>query len=240
MAETTENEIEEEQTSNIFSLSPPEKKVFVVGPFNTGTNLMAKILMECTDVENKDSIKNSGNDNICWKHALNIDEFVQDPNAIVIVMYKNIYNWLYSIKKEKYEIKMTHIHMPVEIRDQKFLNIIDLYNSYYRMYMHHIVNNPNVIFVNYRGIIDKNKSSVYRYLRNKLQSVGIKMTAPTKKLVEVLNKPAKIHGGSVSASDEALAQWSKNQILFREFIHRRTTIGKFVSKDILRFFENLP
>ena len=102
--------------------------VYIFGPFNSGTNLIMKIitLMPINNV-----IVNEEN---VWKHTIKspeIQQIIDNKNNIVIFMYKNVYNWLYSIKKCSYDIVFSNMYSEVGLYSKKFANMIELYNFYY-------------------------------------------------------------------------------------------------------------
>jgi hypothetical protein len=71
-------------------------KIIILGPFNSGTNLIEKIFI------NHDIIYN---ETIYWKHTILIDtlcKLCEIKDVIIIIMYRNIYNWLNSINNTKY------------------------------------------------------------------------------------------------------------------------------------------
>ena len=121
------------------------KLIYVIGPFNSGTNLLDQVINNCNCI---DLISNTKitytyfkNYPFCnYKHTLDfesITKFLDDPNNIVIIMYKNIYNWIYSIKKTHYGIKFddANLYSSVNLWGKKYKNIIEIYNYYYTNYL---------------------------------------------------------------------------------------------------------
>lgn len=203
-------------------------KIRVFGPFHTGTNLIHTIINESGCVIQTDGkiIASSQND----KHDLN-PLFSEDE--FVILMYKNVYNWIYSINKEPYDMVFNELTSSVSFRGETFQNIICLYNSYYLSYMN-LLQNKNVIYLDYAKIIDK--ESGFDYINAKLEQMGL-VLQNKENFMEILGKPAKTHGFSRQNSDDALAHYLPNQSLYKDFIHNQSPIGHFVDSEITDFFE---
>ena len=112
------------------------KRIHIIGPFNTGTNLLFNIInnSECIDLTQNITFTIEHQHKPFGKHTLEIktiETYLNNPDNLLIIMYKNIYNWLYSIKKEEYDIIYTKLFLPVELYGKKFPNMIELYNFYY-------------------------------------------------------------------------------------------------------------
>ena len=78
-------------------------KIQILGPFNTGTNLLAKILKKNINQDIK--IHREGH-TLFWKHTIDrskIDEYIEsNPDTLFICLYKPIQNWICSMKKASY------------------------------------------------------------------------------------------------------------------------------------------
>jgi len=223
-------------------------QVFCIGPFNTGTNLLEKIL------SNSDSINTNKNErikiinkerdewipNVNFKHCFlrNIlDKYIHSKNTGIIILYKNVYNWLYSMKKEPYDIKMikNKLFDTLLFGQYKFDDIIQVYNLYYTMYMDIIEKNSNVIFVDYYKLI--NNDSSFEYLNQKLSSLGIKVNN-REKMMKELNKPAKKHGKCIQNSNIALQNYLSNQELVKQFVIQNTKLNHTINTKVIEYFEN--
>jgi len=115
------------------------KQLQVMGPFNSGTNLLIRILMEnCEDITSGSLVNIS--ENMCfWKHTLRrdfIDAHIHDPDKIFIILFKHLYNWIPSIEKNPYDIIfLDHDIMgSIQMQNFRYDNIVQLYNRYYRLY----------------------------------------------------------------------------------------------------------
>lgn len=221
-------------------------QIFCIGPFNTGTNLLQNIISnaDCISIENNKLIKLRNIENEPWIKGVNVkhcfsrnvlNQFIYTKNMGVIILYKNVYNWIYSIKKEPYEFKFNKIFDTVIIDKYIFKNIIETYNLYYTMYMNILEKNSNVVFVDYYKLI--NNETCFDYLNHKLLPLGIKISNK-EKMMEQLNKPAKQHGMCIQNSLFAVNQYISNQELVQNFIIKNTNLSNSINNQIIHYFEN--
>ena len=119
-------------------LNPPGEptKVQVLGPFNSGTNILLLILMDnCVDRWGRKIF--SSENMLMWKHTLRTDfiaNAISKPTNLFIILYKRVYNWIDSIHRNSYDIilhdgafgKATMQGIPYD-------NLVVLYNRYYEM-----------------------------------------------------------------------------------------------------------
>ena len=221
------------------------ESIEIFGPFNTGTNLIIKIL-KCSQCINKITqqkikvIDDKMDDNgIAMKHTINEKQLQQirdNKTKMVVIMYKNIFNWIFSIKKESYDIKFTKLNNTVKYDNNTYENIICLYNYYYNMYIKLFQNNSNVIFLDYYKIIDKN--ICYDYINSKLSLKDLYIESKYN-LLQTLAEPSKTHGISHKNSDDAINSYISNQILVKNYIINYTKIYNDVDHNIINYFENM-
>jgi hypothetical protein len=221
------------------------KNVYVIGPFNTGTNLVHKLFetSQCINNTTGEKLfirypKHQYWKGICNKHLTNvkiINSYVKNSDSLIIIMYKNIFNWIYSLKKESYDIKFAKIDDPITFLGNKYKNTVQLYNYYYSMYMFLIKQNKNVMFLDYEKII--NKDTCFEYINLKLENYNLHLSSKAE-IIKVLNKPSKTHGNPVNNSDEALELYLKNQTLVKTFLLKNTHMHKDVNQNIIDYFEN--
>ena len=220
------------------------KEIHIFGPVNTGTNLIIKIINNCKCIDKTtQQILHAGDQLKLWnnqtaiKHCTNINVIQNDINnsdTLAIIMYKNVYNWIYSLKKKSYEIKFNGLNKPVIFNKNIYKNAIQLYNYYYSTYINLINKNKNVIFLDYYKIIDK--ETCFNYINSKLEKYNLYLES-NNKLIETLNKSSKDHGNPVKNSDEALKSYLSNKLLVKKFIIRNTNINKDVNNQIIKYFE---
>ena len=216
------------------------KRVHVIGPFNSGTNLLFNIISKCQCVELTTNEKIKIGDNVhdpFDKHTLkindDIDNYLKDDNNLLIIMYKEVYNWLFSIKKQSYDLKYTKLYLPVNFRGKNFKNVIDVYNYYYINYMNLIKKSKNVVFLDYKKVIDKNTS--YNYINNELSKLNITVLSQPKFNIQ-LNTKSKKHGKPVKNSEEAKNSYNHNQIMVRKFITKIPILKKSINHQLESFY----
>lgn len=216
------------------------KQVHIIGPYNTGTNLLFNIInnCECLDLINNQTVSILHQHKPFDKHTLDIkliENYLNNPNNILIIMYKNVYNWLYSIKKSHYFIKYTKLYLPVELNNQKFPNMIELYNYYYINYMSLLNRYPNAIFLDYKKVI--NISSSYDYINDKLSKNNLSINSKNN-CNKTLMTPAKTHGNPVKNTMEAQKGYLNKQIMVKNFIIQNKKFGNSIKSVLFDYFEN--
>jgi hypothetical protein len=228
-------------------------KIIILGPHNTGTNLLQKILENCRCSLIGKNLSPLIDNTIIWKHNFDfehINNLLQHENNLVIFMYKNIFNWLFSMKKDSYEFDFKTIHGEAtfnglgnkELYNKPFFappkkifkNIIEVYNIYYANYIDCLNKYKNIIFLDYAKIIDK--TICFSYINNKLKSINLKIFDENN-LLKILSEPSKNHGNSVKNSEVAYANYYSNQLLVKNFIMQRDFIKHFIRYDIISFYE---
>lgn len=190
------------------SLMP--KSLQVLGIFNTGTNLIYNILSNYRFLSS----------DFMYKHEINLDiieKNIHENSNIFIIMYKPLYNWLFSIQKASYSIEFTEKKFDDEIKyvGKNFQNIIELYNEYYSMYKKLLIHD-NVIMINYFKMIDPLNG--FKYLQKKLRKLGFDYVDEQFYRYQ-LNKSSKTHGKPVKNADEAINRKDQIKIQMQNFVH---------------------
>lgn len=208
----------------------------ILGPFNSGTNLITKLLQNnCKFNDKIINIGYQGHTKI-WKHTFNINEIkdISDDNTFFVIMYRHPYLWINSNFKISYEIKgLDNVRSNITLRDDKYNNIVELYNFYYNMYIELIKNNKNVIWLDYSKIVDKNES--FGYISSKLSEKNIKLNS-NQILQFWLSRPCKGDGNPVRNSDQALHRCNNKESLFNEA--DKQFINEHLDSNIIDFFES--
>ena len=231
-------------------------QIYVFGPYNSGTNIIDKVLTRCKCINKttSQSIFNATpkiNAAPIWKHTIKkpeLQKIINNPNNIVIFMYKNIYNWISSIQKSPYNIKFKNtdkremlnnniiLAEPQFNYNHTFGNIIHLYNLYYSNYLSLLVEHPkNVIFLDYYKIINRDTS--FNYLNDKLNAVHLKIVNECE-FLNILSVPSKSHGLSVKNSQEAYSKYMSTNIRIKIYLLNKTKIHEYVNNNIIHYFEN--
>jgi hypothetical protein len=227
------------------------KKIIIIGPFCTGTNLINNILFDnCYDLQYDKKISIIENNNNYWKHTLNMELLYEiiDENTLIIVMYRNIYNWISSICITKYWFNFDKINKSVifdfpigkyckiEKKFHKkciFNNIFDIYNLYYRNYLQMKKDNKNIIYIDYKKIIMENN---FDYLNNKLNEYNL-YVKDKNKFITQLNKPSKNHGNCVKNNIIASEKYEDEQLKINNLIELEN-LEHLIDYELLNFFDN--
>ncbi len=218
------------------------RMIKIIGPFNTGTNLLSKILVNnCVDLSCNSiclEFKNTNHDTKNFdKHTVNISEikqYLQNKDNLAIIMYKNVYNWLHSLKKAQYSLKGDRLCCTVELQGKTFPNAVELYNFYYMNYISLLNKFSNVIFLDYHKLIQGN---AYAYINSKFKKLNLTIRSESL-LAEVLNKPAKTHGKSVKSAKEAQQKYDNVHKLVQNFVKQNQSFKKSIKHDITMYFEH--
>jgi hypothetical protein len=200
------------------------KRFCVFGPINSGTNLITRILSQKYQ-----------HFEITYKHS--IDNHEIDPNMIYIIMYKNLYNWIASVKKEKYDIKFYNgLYNKINYKQRNFDNIVCLYNEYYNNYKQLLENHPkNIIAIDYYKLIDGIKG--FEYLNKQLKKINESINN-LNQFISVLIKPSKTHGKSVNNFKEAFKKREINNMFFKKEVTHY--LNKYLDQKLYDFFESNP
>ncbi|MCX5895442.1 MAG: hypothetical protein NTZ51_06395 [Proteobacteria bacterium] len=215
------------------------KRIHIIGPFNTGTNLLFNIInnSNCVDLTQNITLTIEHQHKPFNKHTLEIktiETYLNNPDNLLIIMYKNIYNWLYSIKKEEYDIIYTKLFLPVELYGKKFPNMIELYNFYYINFMSILERYPNAIFLDYNKIIDYTTS--YDYVNFKLSKINLFISS-NEQFHKILMKPSKNHGEPVKNSIDAKQKYSSRQYVVKKFLINKPNFRRSIKNVLINYYE---
>ena len=172
----------------------------LLGPFNSGTNLVMKLLQDKL-------ICNFDGSTHYWKHGVNVDaiekKIQENKTTLFIVCYRPFYSWLKSLEKCHHNLVWDkQINSPARLNNYNFRNVTEMYEHYYNNYKKFIDKYPNVIKVEYYKICDNTIS--YDYMTTKLKQFNILL--PDKIIYDnILNIVSKNHSTqNVNNSQEAL------------------------------------
>jgi hypothetical protein len=171
------------------------------------------------------------------KHTLKINEitdYLANKDNLLIIMYKNVYNWLYSVKKSPYHIKFTKLYLEVELDSKKFPNMVELYNFYYINYLSILNRFQNVIFLDYEKVINTNTS--FDYVNSKLERLQLRILS-NEKFNEQLSKPAQSHGNPVKSAVDAKNKYKFNNDMVKGFVGKIPRLKKSIKPTLINYFE---
>ena len=220
------------------------KNIQLLGPFNCGTNLLFNMLNN--NLLNlhgeKVNVYNEGNlpAILVWKHTIvwnNLTALIdRSKTTLFIIMYKNIYNWINSIRNVPYDIKWNNkLNSNCKFLNRDFDSIVHLYNEYYVNYKK-LLHYSNVIVLDYYKLIEKDH--LIKYL-NKLDNYYLRIINEVQ-VLNSLNKNSKPHHNVKSVNNSKQAQENK-EINKKKIICEDNDffIQKHLDKSIEATFTNL-
>ena len=225
------------------------KKIQVLGPFNSGTNLIMKMIEDnCLSVEDGQMTKQSENF-FFWKHTLRkdfidkamLDNFHRD--GLLIMMYKHPFNWASSVFQTPYDIVFDDGMLGgVTMQGRKYSSIFELYDRYYTMYQQLIQEYPGkIVLLDYQKMIDQETCEAY--IHERLRQLGLVLVDRTK-IQDVLSYPSKTLGVQVKNAHEAVIKYSRVQENIRHILdvvagpQMKKTIEKIL-QDHVSYFTSL-
>lgn len=145
------------------------KKVQILGPFNSGTNLLHQILDQAYKVE----VGPIGS-TIIWKHTImdaakvgklkknRVEGKVLGDDVLKIVMVRDPYFWLRSLGKKRYTLESFSrspdnindlIVSECKLRSRRYANCVELWNAYYGNYLKHLSPFSSTLYIRYEQLI---------------------------------------------------------------------------------------
>jgi len=218
------------------------KKVQVLGPFNSGTNLLIKMLVNnCIEIEKPGDKVVVCENILMWKHTLR-HQFIrkralESKNHVFIIVYKNIYNWLFSVAISPYDIQIPKgLFGKLKMMNLEYNNIVDLHNHYCSMHKKLLEEFPDqIVAIDYFKLIQK--EGLIDYLKPKLEKIGLKLK-DEKNVVEKLDRPCKFEN-TVKNSNQALDKYHLVQEMMKSTIASHPDIAKCINFELMDYFENL-
>lgn len=201
------------------------KNVQIFGPFNSGTNLISRIMRY--GLNQSVNMKAAGGTHIC-KHTIKthvLEETVRkNKDTLFICMYRPMAYWIESIKNNLYDLVWDkNTQSPCMFRNVKYDTIFHLHKTYYDSYKNICSKYPNVIWLEYNILINKEIS--YQYLNNKLFKTNLRFKSK-EKIINILEKPSKNPNKEYGKNcDQALAHLNelKQKEIERKYLYSRET-----------------
>ena len=209
-------------------------KVQILGPFNSGTNLLHQILSKAYKVE----VGPIGS-TIIWKHTIMdatmmeqlgrdlVEGKVLGDDILKIVMVRDPYFWLRSLQgKKRYTLESMAgnvgdindvIVSGCKLRENRYANCVELWNAYYSNYIAHL--SPlSTLFIRYEQLIfepERVIGVISKYLQ--LRSKYNKMSKIMKIMQPPSNSRAKNYKDAIkynSVAENRVDQYSPEAIKF--------------------------
>lgn len=211
-------------------------KVFILGPYNSGTNLLQNIFAYINGHRNevshqwgrlpRDKQMHGGG-----KHTLidlpDLFDKVVQKNSLYIVCFRNIHSWINSCLKKNYKITIDEAD-DIKFCNRKWGSLVEVYNEYYTNYMKIIKKYDNVIFIEYSKIIEDKEG--FKYLRSKIKPFGLHIN---KKYFDYCLSVPSHHRGTVGNSKNA--QKKEKKVI--NSINDHTKFVTDVKKEIIEFYQ---
>jgi hypothetical protein len=206
------------------------KNIQIFGPFNSGTNLIARIMRY--GLVEPFNMKAAGGTHIC-KHTIKahvLEENVRkNKDTLFICMYRPMAYWVESIKNNLYDLVWDkNIKNPCMFRNVKYDTVFHLHKAYYDAYKNICSKYSNVIWLEYNILI--NKEIAYQYLNNKLFKTNLQFKSK-EKIISILEKPSKNPNNEYGKNcDQALT--------YLQDLKQKAIENKYVfSRETKEFFE---
>lgn len=195
------------------------KKVQVIGMFNTGSNLVSKLIDSLFNV----NIHREGH-TLWWKHSIVSQDFFsefKDRNAVYVVVVKNPYWWFHSVYKAPYGInvedenttkikniedfinKNIHVKIPPKNKHKYNKDMMNFENlpDYWSIFYENALNNlppENTVIVRYVDVMN-NINKVINDLKKKIPLKRAFTLSRNPEIMSntinvILSRPAKSHG----------------------------------------------
>jgi len=218
------------------------KKVQVLGPFNSGTNLLIKMLVDnCIDLEKPDDKVFVCENMLMWKHTLR-DYFIkrraiENRDHVYIVIHKNIYNWLFSVAINPLDISIPKgLFGKAQMQNCDYDNLVHLHNRYYKMYKELLEEFPDqIVAIDYYKLIQKD--GLINYLKPKLEKIRLKFL-DEKRALSKLDNPSK-NENSVQNSHQALNKYHLVQETMKTTLASFPSVADSIDTNLMDHFENL-
>lgn len=223
-----------------------KKNVYILGPYNSGTNLLQNIFEYINGHRKQvneiygglpgDKYMHGGGKHTIMDLPYLFHKIYQkDPTGVYIISFRNIYCWVTSCLKKPYLIEM-NVNLDgsksIYFCNKNWNSLVDIYNLYYSTYMELIDNYDNVIFVEYSEIID---FKGYIYLNNKIKPFDLYI--PKNYFKYCLSQPSKIHNFDIESSvKNSLMALEKEQNIKTSYKDDTEIISK-VDKRIIEFYK---
>lgn len=218
------------------------KRVQVLGPFHSGTNLLLNMITNnCMDINRPEDPVDVSENMFAWKHTLrelHLNEVaIESPDNVFIIIYKNVYNWIFSIALQPIDIKLEEgLLGKCSMLTHECKNIIELYNKYYNMYKRLLETYPNnFVMIDYYKFIQG--ETTIDYIRPKLEKIGLKLK-DEKLVLEKLNKPSK-QNNSVQNSKEALDKYFLVQKTMKKVLVSYPHMMSSLDTELMDYFGSL-
>tara|TARA_R100001163_G_C5065074_1_gene202883 strand:- start:1788 stop:2486 length:699 start_codon:yes stop_codon:yes gene_type:complete len=212
-------------------------KVQILGPFTTGTNLLYNII----NVGYETNICMKGCTYI-WKHTIcDKPEIIKNlsDNVLKIVMVRDPYFWLQSLKEKKLYTLETDVKnksdvnsivtRPCKLRGHTFESPVHLWNYYYKTYLEYLPK-ESTIWISYEKFLFEPRKIIGALSRH----LKMKSEFDNSKIIKIISKPS----NKRSKGREEALNFNKNLNNRKRIFNNKTLnyIESHLDKKLLNLF----
>ncbi|MCH9650215.1 MAG: hypothetical protein K0U98_18400 [Deltaproteobacteria bacterium] len=204
----------------------PAREVQVVGPYNSGTNLMFKYQRRLFDTDSrihKIFAKHSlppdyrwGGKGCIWSPGAPVPLAKIRKVTLFLCMVRRPYFWLLSTCRRSYKISFLdggkqfsdRIRSRIRFQDLTYESLMELWNVYYRAYEQHL--EPHrTIYVRLEDLVGVPQAVLLDLHDHLVPNLEISME---ELIEEISNTPAKKHGGECIHGEQAKREYSAEKV----------------------------
>jgi hypothetical protein len=224
------------------------QKCWVVGPFNSGTRLMNRYLVELFD-------NVATGEGAFWKHSLPPHYYADErapgpledleqafPGMIFLAMVRSPYYWVASTCRRSYSLQFEEravdlgrrLRSAVSLKQQRHANLMHLWNSYYRRYAECLEPGNRVRYVRLEDLV-RNPLETLRELGRQIEC------EPRSDVQEVIDQVSPIPSQRGNTYGVAWEEKNRPEHLLRTIRSSDLSyITQFLDGDLLRKFDYSP
>uniref|UniRef100_A0A6C0K0M1 Uncharacterized protein n=1 Tax=viral metagenome TaxID=1070528 RepID=A0A6C0K0M1_9ZZZZ len=202
------------RTRHINSI-PSWQRIYILGPFNSGTNLLASLLRN--NVINAQLVEGDSP----WKHTLNKRDLLflqKNRRNILCIMHRPLLSWIAGVQKMPYDL----VFLPdgkVRFLNKVYPNIIKVYHAYDSMYqdiLRKADNKHPTVIIDYFKLLHPENG--FDYLNSQLKKAGVGCLRSKDQFCKALLRPSKNHGSPVQNYQQALEKRESDERKVMEWL----------------------
>ena len=200
----------------------PHQQIYILGPFNSGTNLLASMLRD--NVIGARLVEEDSK--LYWKHTLNKHHLLflqKNRRNILCIMHRPLLSWIAGVQKMPYDF----VFLPdgkVRFLEQIFPNIVEVYRAYNSMYqdiLQRADDKHPVVMIDYFKLLHPDNG--FEYLNTQLKKAGMGCRLRSKnQFCMALLRPSKDHGSPVQNYQQALEKRDSDERKVMEWLSSKS------------------
>ena len=182
-------------------------QIHILGPFNSGTNLLASLLQG-----NLRGARVGGGG--VWKHTLDEDAvslLQNNRRNIILMMHRPLASWIAGVQKTPYDLVFL-ADGTVSFRNRVYPSVVDLYHAYSKMYtkiLQRADEKHSAVLIDYFRLLHPEDG--FNYLNAQLKKAGAGFLRCKGHYFKALMRPAKDHGSPVQDYQQALEKRKEDE-----------------------------